>query len=487
MNKLPSPHVIHTNTGQFFGHLLLTGFLVYFLIVIPLPIQLIIFSIGFGFISAIFFRSASLYVPLTLFFLLPPIAISAINNPKLNNVNTGLLKNHPISIILCSIALVTIVPNYKSMVVLYKSSHSMMKIALATQTLFICSLILGSFLKLNISTVSYAVESFIAPFILFLLICFYDKIDSNVIPRLQKIFIMLSIIVCIYGFFEFYFHSNYFYGEWLRKSMEGYESFTYSDSFRIFTTMGHPLVTANAILLSFFFLISLYYSGDITNKYIVCFCSIILIVSLVLTGSRSGLLLLLFGVLLTFKNQITVKNFIVLISFVTISAGMLILTNQGKFMLERFMSKEGLLSSAVRLQAVFSIGDIIKSSQWFDAAFGKSRDLSDSMVLKGVSFENPWLMIIVDTGVVPAFICAVSFIFVLISLFRVARSESERVLAITTLLSICMLSGYNSFAEKNLTNIFFWFPAAICYCQSRRNLHTVDPYTTVDRKLITGR
>ena len=477
MNNLSFQHIIHTNSGQFFGQLLLTGFLVYFLIVIPLPIQLIIFSIGFGFISAIFFRSASLYMPLTLFFLLPPIAISAINNPKLNNINAGLLKNHPISIIVCSIALVTIVPNYKSLVILYKSSHSMMKIALATQTLFICSLILMSFLKFNISTVSYAVESFIAPFILFLLICFYDTIDSDVIPRLQKIFIMLSIIVCVYGFFEFYFHSNYLYGEWLRKSMEGYESFTYSDSFRIFTTMGHPLVTANAILVSFFFLISLYQSEKISNKLLISIISIILIVSLIFTGSRSGLLLLLLGVLLTFKNQITMKNFIALVSFVTVSVGMLILTNQGKFMLERFMSKEGLLSSAVRLQAVFSIGDIMKSSQWFDAAFGKSRDLSDSMILKGVSFENPWLMIIVDTGVVPAFVCAISFIFVIISLFRGARAESERVLAITTLLSICMLSGFNSFAEKNLTNIFFWFPAAICYCQSRRRMHTVDPCT----------
>lgn len=486
MNNLLFLNVINTNIRQNFSILLLTGFLVYFLIVIPIPIQLIIFSTGFGFISAICFRRASLYLPLILFFLLPPIAISAINNPNLNDINSGLLKNHPFSIIILSIALVTIVKNYKSVVVIFKKSNSMMKIALITQTLFICLFISISFIKLNISAVSYAVESFIAPFILFLLICFYDKHDSNLVPRLQKTFIILSIIVCIYGFFEFYFHSNYLYGELLRKSMEAYEGFTYSDSFRIFTTMGHPLVTANAILISFFFLISLYHSGNIRNKYFMGFCIIILIVSLIITGSRSGLLLLFLGVLLTFKNKISLQKVIAFVSFVTISAGILILTNQGKFILERFVSKEGLLSSAVRLQAVFSIGEIIKSSQWFDAAFGKSRDLSDSMILKGVSFENPWLMIIVDTGVVPAFIFTISYIFVVIFLFRGARTESERVLAITTLLSICMLSGYSSFAEKNLTNVFFWFPAAICFCQSRRRMHIVDPCTTVDRKLIKG-
>jgi len=362
-----------------------------------------------------------------------------------------------------------------------------MKIALATQILFICFLILIAFLKRNISTVSYALESFIAPFILFLLICFYDRTDAKLVSRLQKIFIILSIIVCFYGFFEYYFQNNYLYGELLRKSMKGYEALTYSDQFRIFTTMGHPLVTSNALLISFFFLISLYHAGNISNKYVVVIFSVILIVSLILTGSRSGLLLLFLGVLLTFSKKITVKNIFILLSFVMISAGMLFLTSQGKFIIERFMSREGLLSSAVRLQSVFSIGDIIKSSQWFDATYGKSRDLSDSMILKGVSFENPWLMIIVDAGVVPAFICIISFFFIIFSLFRSARTGSEKVLAITTLLSICMLSGYSSFAEKNLTNIFFWFPAAICFCQSRRRMHIVDPCTTDKKSTTSGK
>lgn len=426
----------------------------------PLSKLIIVSTVLIGILLLMLFEVYLIEFILLLFCLFPPVYIYTIDS--INISDSGPIKNHPVTVILIISFLYILIFNADSLREFYLRSPSYIRISIYTQLMFILLTFSTCLFNSNLSTASFLSENFLGPYILFLLIC--TQFDTSKCVALQKFYISICFVVSIYGITEYLLHSNYLYGNVLYNTMEGYSTLLESDTLRIMTTFGHALVTAHAMLLALLFTINLYKSDNSSSVLITYLLIIVFILTIFLTSSRSALFILLIFLLYLYKNNISFKSTLFTL-FITSAITSVLFYIQGAAFINRFTSREGILSSAVRLKALLSTSDIIKSSQLFDASFRKSKILSDNLVAKGISFEIPWLMILVDLGIIPTMLYITSIISLTIGLLKLSRLNKDgNILAIISIVSLIMLSGYSSFAEKNLTNILFWFPAALALC-----------------------
>jgi len=287
-----------------------------------------------------------------------------------------------------------------------------------------------SLLKNGVKGISALTDIYIVPLFVYTFILRRSrKTTGNVMDYITG----MAMITVAYSIIEFVLKKNFLMEPFFR-----YSSWHYSMSttgYRISTTIGHPLLVAT-IYLTILAAMNLGTKRDVLKYFVIS-------VGVLLTGSRFGFLLLL---LLTLVKIAQIRGFAKRI-VITISLSFigLVLFQLGLFdiILGRFRSEAG--STNARLALIPFVLPILKRSLW-----GNGFSTAHSWMGETYSFpflmENPWVMMIIDIGIVGTLL----FTIMLISLFR-KKTKAAKLIVFIFLL---MVSSYNSIASHTSSFLF---------------------------------
>ena len=318
-------------------------------------------------------------------------------------------------------------------------------------------------------------NNFVAPFMLFKLL--YEKLDVKSVKGILNFYVVIALVSAVYGIVERIVQFNYLY-DFLFNTFPWYMSQTRFGSYRIFSTIGHPL-QVNVFYLSTLGVIPF---SKFKNNIVV---NSIIVLAVIFTGSRTGMTLAIVFVFIrviceAFLTGETKQNGNVIKKIVLLAAPVVLLALAYKmgafdFTLSRF--ETGAASTEVRTTAVNYI-----TSHYRSYIFGKGMKASYGIAKSffGVNhyFENCWVSLIIDVGIIGFALYLTSIIAVSImniSLFKKFFKKAKEIEGVPTssklfdvkfnvltfiLLYTASISSFDSISLLcNLNYIFFIFMA----------------------------
>ena len=303
----------------------------------------------------------------------------------------GNIRLHPASIIIFTGSLVNIIAKWH----LIKHRLKSMKILRVVSTLFLMffvSIFTQTLFMRGFQGLAQCLENYLFPYCFFL---FLFLLDKKTILKFLKFYVFAIIAISIYGLIEYMCGRNILYEHLYLGSGTHWYFEVDREGYRITTTIGHPL--KNATYFLFAIPVSLY----VFKKPLNFIATLILCVGAFVTGSRAAAVLTACSIVMYyayFGSNLKEQLKRGLASLAAIIAGFSILrfSPLGSTLLSRF----SLAGSSTELR-VSSLSNFVGMSlQYTFTGKGMGLSMNESMRLlgEGYGFENPWLMLIVDVG-----------------------------------------------------------------------------------------
>jgi hypothetical protein len=372
--------------------------------------------------------------------------------------SSGIVKNHPITYIMIPGILVYFWLQGKQLKGKIRAIPGL-RIAIAFMVLFSVGSILETLALRGASGLPTAFENYVGPFLLFLFLILYYFDDEAGYLRVMRAFVCFILTAALYGIFEYVHGSNFFFKN-LYADLYWFQSFE-GDSYRISTFLGHPLVNASYFLVALLLVPALFKSR---LRYL---AMLIFIAGIMVTGSRASFVIGIAAVCLfyvlkkdTYIGQLS--RFGAIMGLLIVVLVLLFTTPLGQTIVDRFTTAEG--STLVRFISLGYLADSLMNPSLLGNGFGGSGDLSASVFhTTDYGFENPWLLIILDLGIVLALVYLVIVFYVHLRTIRYGNIRKDAIsrLYFVSLLS-CQLTFFmfNSFGTRSTLNYLFWFVAA---------------------------
>ena len=304
-------------------------------------------------------------------------------------------------------------------------------------------------------------ENYIGPFVLFILIILTVKNEKQIKKVwINKIF-WAAIILSFFALIEFVTHLNpysYFYAA----SGTAYNSYIIT-GYRSFTTLGHPLNNA------LFFLSAMPFAFFLKTKFQKYFVHLLLLLGIVATGSRLSSVIAL-GFILYFYfylgNEKKWKIVYVVSMLLVFSLSIYFIisyTSLTDFLFSRFTSDYG--SSQIRYMAINYFKNNWHKYIFSSIGVGGTRELSTSVLGQEHSFEIPWLIMLVEMGIIPLTIYLFSIFLPFFAYLKnkklFNRLNGAKIVLISYSLMLLTATGYSSFGVKSHLNYLFYGIVAV--------------------------
>lgn len=251
----------------------------------------------------------------------------------------------------------------------------------------------------------------------------------------------ITIGICIYAIVEFILKQNFVYGSLsVFSNMEVYRS-----TYRATGTAEHALPFATYLLM-LLPIIRIFYKKDFISLKLFLLCTILLPISILLTGSRSASVILLLYIVFTYIN---IKRIIIVGTFLLFSLPLVLVHLENspitRNLIYRFKNESG--SSEVRFRIFERLQEIVTTQFWGNG-LGTSGPVYSRMFYTSDILENPWLTYILDIGVAGFVIMSIS---ILVLLYQYGRKKT---LVPMYLVTFIMVSTYNSFGAYSNHPLF---------------------------------
>ena len=379
--------------------------------------------------------------------------------------STTLIKNHPItySIILsCTPYLFKHRKKLRGLIM----SHRILRWIITSMIIFCASSLIETFVIRGLKGLPTALENYIGPLIFFLFLYTHFHNNEQGSERFLKFFVTVILLAGSYSVIEYLLQNNIVFGR-LYENFYWYRSFE-GDAYRVSSILGHPLVNAN------YYLVAALLVPIVNNRLYRYLLLIIFIAGIIVTGSRAAIVIYLVMVIVSYllNKASFLKRIgqIFTIFFVLIAVYVLVfLTPIGSTIVERFQSAEG--STLVRFLSIGFLYESLISPNLIGNGFGGSAEVAYSIFKTyDYGFENPWLILILDCGIV---IAAIYLIVILLISLSVVKNGAIRndLISRTYFVSIigCQIFffTYNSFGTRSLMNYLFWIVVAGSFIHER--------------------
>lgn len=320
------------------------------------------------------------------------------------------------------------------------------------------------------SSLAHLLDVYIGPgALLLLLLVAIQRRGARIVTSWALALMSVPAIIAI---LEWAFGSQWPYGSWYAaaRTVQWYQELTRGPFFRATSTLGHPLTDATVFLLALMLAAgALAGRGNSRRGLLLLFLGSVFAGGLLASWSRGALVAAFVGLLLlSLRGE--QRGLVIAVSIgVALILLMPIVTNP-EFLGERFFSTAALLSLAVRVQsALLSIG-LVRDHLWGVGNFGASLQYSAAFLpltatsAFTVGFENPWLMLSLDVGIIPAFLYLCGWLIIVAAQYVTKTIRRHRFAGAATvglIVILLMFSTYNSFATKNTTNYWLFIALAI--------------------------
>jgi hypothetical protein len=416
----------------------------------------VMFSILLGILSIWF----PIIIPIS--FILATVIIPDEILPVLSGTNEiygfGIVKLHPAGISVFIGSLINII--IKKDMLISKIKESKMLFATIALFIFFSISIFAQTLPLGgLKGMPQCLENYIFPFCFFLYLLTLDKQKMLLI---LKYFVCLTVLIAASGLFEYYYRLNLLFDRLYSQAGTLWYSGIFTGTYRITTSMGHPLKNAS------YFLFSIPVSLFIFKKPYNIISAAVLVLAIFATGSRaalflSGLIIIACYLDLRFNPFKHYKSVLITITIALAFYLILFHSTLGETVMRRFYAAES--SSLIRVYSVENAPALIESN--FFLGDGMSLSFESSKILLGmnrVGYENPWLMLIADVGFITTLIYLSIVLLTIVANIRCLRyKDVNRGIYLALIVSLLMVSSFNSFGSRNTINFLLWFNIALLY------------------------
>jgi len=331
------------------------------------------------------------------------------------------------------------------------------------QIFFIILIIIENFYTRGFQGSITILENYIGPFIFFILIILSVK-DEKQIKRIwiNKVFGM-AIILAFFALIEFITHLNP-YSTFYSEAGTAYNSYIVT-GYRSFTSVGHPLNNA------LFFLSAMPFVFFLKTKSQKYFIHLLLLLGIVATGSRLSSVIALSFILFFYLYLSNVKKwkiiYLVIVFFIFSFSLYFIIsyTSLTDFLFSRFANDYG--SSQIRYIAINYFKNNWDKYIFSSIGVGGTRELSSSVLGSEHSFEIPWLIMLVEMGIIPLIIYLSAMTLPFYAYLRnrkfFHRLNSAKIVLISYSLMLLSATGYSSVGVKSHFNYLFYGIVAISF------------------------
>jgi len=330
-------------------------------------------------------------------------------------------------------------------------------------TFFIISIFLQTFLFRGLRGIPQCLENYFFPFVFFL---YLITINEEKLFKFLKLYVIFIIVISVYAIFEYILKHNYLYHYLYAHSYKEKWGTIINNIYRSKTTLGYPLKNASYFLFSLPISIYLF---KIPFNFI---SSVILFVAVITTGSRMAFILSIIVILFCyFKYNLKLYKNIFLIIFILLILYILLFKSPlGIGILTRFHKSHG--STFVRLFSIKNSFSIMKNNFIIGKGMGISFLVSSALFkIEEIGFEIPWIMLIVDIGLITTFIYMMAIIIIIKKRINYIKIRYLKASLLVSFISILiMFSSFDSFGAMNTLNFLFWFNGALLYVGSNNKL-----------------
>ena len=371
----------------------------------------------------------------------------------------GFLRLHPAVIVIFTGSFLRVVLNYHKLVEALRM-HKILRVVVVGLALFTLSMFLQTSYFRGFKGLPQCFQNYVFPFVFFL---FMLTEDREKILKALKLYVVFISAVGLYGIIEYLFETNFLYDKIYMFASPHWYLYISEGNYRITTTIGHPLV--NGVYYLFSIPIVYYIFQRPLNVILI----IVLFGATMATGSRVAFVLALVSILFcSFSFNVSVFKRIKVIVIGVVTFGMtytaIFKTHLGTTLMRRFVEEEG--SALMRLKSLAYMPDRIKSNFVFGNGMGFSFESSASYFGFSTGYENPWLMLIIDTGFVTALLYAVTIlVFMLWKINYLKCSDIFKGIYISFIAVLVMLTSFNSFGGRNTINLLLWFVIGLLFCK----------------------
>ena len=395
--------------------------------------------------------------------------------PYLGGGKWGFTKLHPATIVILVAAVVYRVSNRRRWSAAANLTGGVTWIRRGV-LLFVAGVLVLSAARQHAGGIIQVVENYLGPLTLFILMVAEYEGRPRRIAMLTGFFVAIVTVVGVYGIVEYGLRHNSLYGSLYAASPLAESWYAVSNdprSYRITTTLGHPLTNAQYFLLAATLAAGALDGAVGLRRTLAVVALPVLVAAAMATGARVTLVVLAVVPVLVMVLSRRVRA----LGWAVVFGGLVLVaaaySPYGDVLRQRFTTEEGTKSTEVRERSLELIPEMLQRANLLTGdRLGRSSELSSEMLVtkQQVGFENPWLMLFVDVGAPLATLYLLVVLGLLGSVVCAAwRSRDPAVIypAIGTVAMVLMYSSYNSFGSKNTVNYLMWFSAAVALCAAK--------------------
>lgn len=383
--------------------------------------------------------SRVLIVILGIFVLIPTSATALLTGRDYGV--SGPLSLLPMTIVVCAVAAVVIC--FFPMVMLRLRFPVPQTIAIV---LVLASAMVETLARGGGSGMGQLLDTLVGPIILFLLIVASHRIDPRMGQSLRVFLITLGAFEAVLGIAQYILKRPIFFeGEYARQAWFQYFNVT---AFRSMGTFDHPLNYALFLLLGLCLTLSL------SNRVLSAILTIVFIVAIAASASRSALLGAVYVMLMMTVTRRSSTRWVVF--WVGLVAGsLLVFSILGDVLASRLSDDAG--SAATRRQAANLFVHILPRHVLLGSGLGSSQQAS---ILGGLrtSFESPFFSLTIEIGLVMTVLLFSAMVSLAVSR-GVSRAWSPENVGALTVLAVTMT--YSSFGVKSAAGYLVWIALSL--------------------------
>ena len=364
---------------------------------------------------------------------------------KLSNTQKAIFVN-PIA----TIVLVAVLIRFFEIKILKKKKHTQKSQPIIKYLVFLTLISLTIVFKYKYIPASapyYYLNAF-APLVIFLFLVTQD-ISEKITDKIYNLLINICTVIAVYGIIEFIMQYNIFYNalEYFYYS-KAYHQFLSETPYRILSLTGHPLDLVLILILAVALL--MFYKKKIKGFDFVKF--IILSTALLLTFSRMAIIIYftMIFVYAVVKGKSNKKVIFVLLLIIIPSILYLLWDDiSNRFLL-------GASSTQTRMMGLLILQILNPEKIMLGNGFSSSRDIVMAYLNFSSSIEIPWIIQVLEYGIIATFLYITTILFILNYLFK--KNKTVRLKYFYPAIFILMqISIFNGLMEPTFISIFLWF------------------------------
>jgi len=429
---------------------------------------LLVFKIGSNIVWATFLvvfllGVLSIWVPVIIFIsfifatLIIPNEILPALSGHIEPFGFGVLKLHPAGVAVFLGSFFNLVANRNKFIQKIQLSRPI-RIMLAFFSFFILSSFIQTVFFRGIRGIPYCLETYLFSFTFFLYLLI---IDTRKMCFFVKSYTFIIIILALVGIVEYYAGRNFIYEKtYLKTSLYWYQSLS-DAGYRITTTIGHSLKNATYLLFALPLALVLFKKPW---RYISTF---LVLIAIFCTGSRvAAFLAVLFFVSYYIKLDFDlfkqIKTTLAIIASLLISYCLVFYTQIGSTLMNRiFGAKDSII---VRMYSLNEFFNLAKKSFFIGKGMELSFEESKNLFGKVISFENPWLMLVVDVGFITTLLYITTLTIGFFANFnKMHQNGLPRAIIFSFIMVMIMVSSFSSFGFRNTLNMLVFFNLAALF------------------------